>query len=341
VSNEQRASISRRGFVRRTGLAAGGLLLGATASTATAADPPKEATTPSVGIGNLPRRVLGRTGAEVTAMSLGTAPCGLCPKILPPEIADIVNYALDLGITFVDTAPAYKQSEEGVGLALGSRRKQIFLATKVMEDTVEAAEESLAKSLELLKTDCIDLVYYHSVGSHDVPRAMEPDGVFTWLVKQKQAGKFRFLGISGHHKPGMFAQLIETDEVDVLMTVVNFVDRHTYRFEETVLPLAQKHNTGIVAMKVFGGAKKAAGSYGNPDCPPELDLKHLDLAVRYSLSTPGVAVLNLGVHNKEQVKKNVDMVKNFQPLTEPQYAEALALGKPLAQTWGEHFGPVA
>ncbi len=341
MSNDKRASISRRGFVRRTGLATGGLLLGAAASTAPAAEKPKETKAPTARIEDFPRRVLGRTGEEVTAISLGTAPCGLCPKILPLQIADIVNYALDLGITFIDTAPAYKQSEEGVGLALGRRRKEIFLATKVMADTVAEAEESLSKSLQLLKTDYVDLVYYHSVGSHDVPKAMEPDGVFTWLLKQKKAGKFRFLGISGHHKPGRFAQLLETDEVDVLMTVVNFVDRHTYGFEETVLPLARKHNTGIVAMKVFGGAKKKAGSYGNPECPPELDLKHLDLAVRYALSTPGVAVVNLGVHNKEQVKKNVEMVKNLKPLTEQEYARTLALGKPLAKDWGEHFGPVS
>ena len=341
MSNDKRASISRRGFVRRTGLATGGLLLGAAASTAPAAEPSKETKAPRAEIGDLPRRVLGRTGEEVTTISLGTAPCGLCPKILPPEIADIVNYALDLGITFIDTAPAYKQSEEGVGMALGRRRKEIFLATKVMEDTVAEAEESLTKSLELLKTDYVDLVYYHSVGSHDVPKAMEPDGVFTWLVKQKKAGKFRFLGISGHHKPGMFAQLLQTDEVDVLMTVINFVDRHTYGFEEKVLPIAQKHDVGIVAMKVFGGGRKSAGSYGNPDCPPELDLKHLDLAVRYALSTPGVAVVNLGVHKKEQVEKNVEMVKNFTALTEREYARTLAVGKPLAKEWGQHFGPVA
>ena len=63
-------------------------------------------------------------------MTLGTAPCGLCPDIPPKEIAKIINYAVDQGITSIDTAPAYKQSEEGIGLALGSRRKEVFLASK-------------------------------------------------------------------------------------------------------------------------------------------------------------------------------------------------------------------
>ncbi len=333
MSNKKISGVSRRTFVRQGGLLAGGMLMAGKGSAA--ADD-----TPAPVSGPLPLRVLGRTGAKVTAMTLGTAPCGLCPDIPPAEIAKIIDYAVEQGITSIDTAPAYKQSEEGIGLALGSRRKEVFLASKVMEDTVEDAEKSLAKSLRLLKTDCLDLVYYHNVGGHDVPKAMESDGVFSWLVKQKKAGKFRFLGISGHNKPGDFAQLLETGEVDVLLTLVNFVDRHTYGFEENVLPIARERNIGIVAMKVFGGARKSAGSYGNPKAPPELDVEHLELAVRYAMSTPGVNTVNLGVHNMDQVRKNIEMVRNCGPLTADDQDKIAALGKELAPKWGEHFGPV-
>jgi predicted aldo/keto reductase-like oxidoreductase len=334
MSHEKGTNLSRRTFVHRSGLLAGGMLLGA--GHQAAAD---EA--PAAVSGPLPLRVLGRTGAKVTAMTLGTAPCGLCPTIPPSEIAKIVNYAVDQGITSIDTAPAYKQSEEGIGLALGKRRKDIFLASKVLADTVEEAEKSLAKSLRLLKTDCIDLVYYHNVGSHDVPKAMAEDGVFSWLVKQKQAGKFRFLGISGHNMPGLYSQLLETGEVDVLLTIINFVDRHTYGFEEKVLPIARERNVGIVAMKVFGGARKSAGSYGNPKAPPELGVEHLELAVRYAMSVPGVNTLNLGVHNMEQVRQNIEMVRNCQPLSADDREKLASLGQELAVKWGEHFGPVA
>ena len=189
----------------------------------------------------------------------------------------------------------------------------------------------------LLKTDCLDLVYYHNVGSHDVPKAMESDGVFSWLVKQKKAGKFRFLGISGHNKPGDYAQLLETDEVDVLLTLVNFVDLHTYGFEEKVLPIARERNIGIMAMKVFGGAKKSAGSYGNAKAPPELDVEHLELAVRYAMSVPGVNTLNLGVHNMEQVRQNIEMVRNCGPLTADDRNKIAVLGKELSPKWGPAF----
>lgn len=334
MSAEKSSHLSRRTFVRQSGLLAGGMLLAGNRSAVADDTPPPVS-------GPLPLRTLGRTGAKVTAMTLGTAPCGLCPDIPPTEIAKIVDYAVDQGINSIDTAPAYKQSEEGIGLALGSRRKEIFLASKVLADTLEEAEESLSNSLRLLKTDCIDLVYYHQVGSHDVPKAMESDGVFSWLVKQRKAGKFRFLGISGHNMPGLYQQLLETGEVDVLLTIINFVDRHTYGFEEKVLPIAREKNIGIVAMKVFGGARKAAGSYKNPKAPPELDVEHLELAVRYAMSTPGVNTLNLGVHNMEQVRKNIEMVRNCQPLTPEDQDKLAALGKELAPKWGEHFGPVA
>lgn len=334
MSNPQRRVISRRTFVRNTGLTAGGLL--AVGGSLPAAEPAPTA----VAAEPIPTRMLGRTNVPIATFTLGTAPMGISPTIPPKEIAGIIDFAIDVGVTSIDTAPMYQQAEEGIGLALGRRRKDVFLATKVFANTVAEAEKSLATSFELLKTDYFDLVYYHSIGSRNLEGTMEPGGVYDWLVKQKKAGKYRFLGISGHQKPGRFPQFLETGEVDVLLTVVNFVDRHTYNFEDRVLPVARKHNVGIVAMKVFGGARKKAGGYANSNAPPELDVAHLESAVRYALGTPGVATLNLGAHKKEQIRQNVDMVRRFKPLDPAEQDELASLGKKLAATWGPHFGPI-
>lgn len=328
MSSEQRSTVSRRAFVRQTGLLAGAALLGAPAAGAAAE---------SGGGGipeGIPRRVLGRTNVPVTLFTLGTAPCGDMP---PAEIAKLVNIALDEGVNAVDTSEKYNNSQEGVGLALGKRRKDVFLSTKVFANAIAEAEESLAKSIKLLKTDYFDLLYYHSLGNLDIRRAMEPDGVFTWLVKQKKAGKCRFLGISGHNIPSRFPQFLETGEVDVLLAAVNFVDRHTYNFEEQVLPVAQKHNVGIVAMKVYGGS--AGMNYKTPK-GPQIAAEHVPAALRYALSLPGVATANLGVHTAEQIRHNVQMVKDFKPLAEEEQTKLLGIGKELAANWGEHFGPV-
>ena len=121
-------------------------------------------------------------------------------------------------------------------------------------NSIADAEKSLAKSIKLLKTDYFDVLYYHGLGNLDITRAWEADGVFTWLLKQKKAGKCRFVGVSGHNLAARFPRFLESGEVDVVLAIVNFADRHTYHFEEEVLPVARKHNVGIVAMKVFGGA---------------------------------------------------------------------------------------
>ncbi len=337
MSHETSQPISRRAFVRSTGLLAGGLMVG---SRAASADEPKAspaATTPS---GPWPTRVLGKTNVPVTIMTLGTAPCGLCPKIPQKDIADVVNYAIDQGITSIDTAPAYIKSEEAIGMALGARRKEVFLATKALANTVEEAEKSFSKSLKLLKTDFVDLLYYHSIGAQDLKGTFEPDGVFTWLVKQKKAGKCRFIGISGHNRPGRFPQFLTTGEVDVLLCTINFVDRHIYNFEESVVAVAKKHNVGVVAMKVFGGARREGGAYSSPESISEMPIEHLSTAVRYALSIPGVATLNLGVRNKEQVQKNIEMVRAFKPLDETEQEKTAALGKELAAKWGPRFGPL-
>lgn len=332
MSDDKRERMSRRGFVRGASAAA----WGATVGSVSAAERPA-----ATGSGDLPRRVLGKTGLKVTCMTLGTAPCGIAKTIAPEGVARVVNQALDQGINFVDTSPGYGNAEEGVGLGLGRRRKQIFLATKVRADTVGDAEKKLARSLATLKTDYVDVLYFHDLGDRDVERARDPDGVFTWLLKQKQAGKCRFVGISGHNLPGRFPVFLETGQVDVIMVTINFVDRHTYAFEEKVLPIARKHKVGIFAMKVFGGPDPKSGSWGNPKAKPYVGQERVELAIRYALSTPGVTAANLGVHNVEQVRQNVGIVRRFRPLSPEERKRLAKLGGELAGQWGDHFGPVS
>ncbi|MGQ9575147.1 MAG: aldo/keto reductase [Thermoguttaceae bacterium] len=328
MSDKRSHGISRRKFVYQGGILAGTAVWQGASMAAPASEP-----------GTLPERVLGRTGVSVTIMTLGTAPCGLARPHNPRNVADCVNAAIDLGINAIDTAPAYAVAEEGVGLGLGQRRKQVFLSTKLMADEVAQAEKIFSNSLKMLKTDYVDLLYFHHIPDRNLPIARNPDGVFTWLLKQKKAGKARFVGISGHNQPPKFIDLLDSGEVDVLLTVVNFVDRHTYNFEQKVLPVARKHNVGVVAMKVFGGAKD--GNYADPNCPPKLDTQYLDLAVRYALGVPGVATLDIGCHNADQIRKNVAMASRAAPLSDEELARVEALGKRLAASWKDHLGPVA
>jgi len=338
MSEEKQSSyISRRGFIQRAPAA----VLAAGAVTASAAETPvRQADRP------LPRRVLGRTKLEVTCMALGTAPCGMSMAITPAQVGEIVKTALDLGVNYVDTAPGYGNAEEGIGRVLGKRREQIILGTKIYADDVAKAEKMFAGSLKDLKTDCVDLLYFHQIGDRNVEKARGPDGVFTWILKQKQAGKCRFVGVTSHNRPGRVAAFLETGQVDVLMVPVNFVDNFTYGYEKDVLPLARKQNIGIVAMKVFGGpALKATGKWSwrweDPNNKANVGESNVEIAIRYGLSTPGVATANLGVHKPEQVRQNVKHVAAFRPLSDGEREKLAKIGRQWAGKWGEHYGPVA
>ena len=89
-------------------------------------------------------------------------------------------------------------------------------------------------------------------------------------------------------------------------------------------------------MKVFGGAARM--DYKN-STRAQIDSQHVPLALRYALSTPGVVSANLGVNTVEQIRHNVQMIKDFRPLSPEETARAVDLGRGLAAKWGEHFGP--
>jgi hypothetical protein len=323
--------LSRRSFIQGAGAVGGGALLTANHGDAQEA----------IATLNLPQRVLGRTNQKVSALALGTWPCGRSQDVDTAAVTRLVNEALDLGINFVDTAHNYGKAEDGIGKALGRRRDQVFLATKVWADDAESAQQSLEESLHALQTDHFDLVYLHSVGNRDVEKAMSDDGALTYLLKQKEAGKTRFVGISGHSRVETFVPIIETGKIDVVMMAMNFVDRHIYGFEEKVLPVAIRHKVGVACMKVFGGIRGGFGAADGPNPGPQMDPRYVQQAIRYAMGLPGVATLVIGPHTIEHLRQNVDFVSNYEPLSDEERSELSDLGRRLAGQWGEHYGPVA
>ena len=330
MTRDQRSELSRRSFLHGVGALGGGTLLAT-----------REASAQSSASAPLPRRVLGKTGQSVSTLALGTWPCGRSQDLDVAGVSDLVNEAIDLGINLIDTAHNYGKAEEGIGRALGGRRDQVFLTTKVWADDASGARDSFEESLRALRTDYVDLIYLHSVGNRDVGKAMSDDGALTYLLRQKEAGKARFVGISGHSKVETFVPVLESGNVDVVMMAMNFVDRHVYGFEDKVLPVANRHNVGVACMKVFGGIRGGFGVADGPNPGPQLDPRYLKQAVRYALGLPGVATLVIGPHTREQLRDNVRMVSGYEPLTDAERTELADLGRRFANQWGEHYGPVA
>jgi predicted aldo/keto reductase-like oxidoreductase len=216
----------------------------------------------------------------------------------------------------------------------------VFLVTKVWVETAAEAEKSLEESLRTLKVDHVDLVHIHHVGGKNLDRVLASDGVLAYLVKQKAAGRLRFIGVSGHARPGRFVRMLETDQIDVVMAVMNYADRNIYDFEGTVLPECRRRNVGVVAMKVYagivGGFPNHRKAWVGCNTPPEF----LPQALAYALDLPGVSVANVGPFTFDEAVRNVELAREYKPLGEGEREALLARGKELAQKLGPRYGPV-
>lgn len=136
---------------------------------------------------------LGRTNIAATGVSFGALPI---QRISLEDAGRILRRAYDAGVTFFDTARAYSDSEEKIGAALAPVRKNITLAGKTMGKTGEAVTRDLEKSLEQLRTDCIDLLQIHNPATVPVPD--DGTGRYEAMLKAKEQGKIRFIGLTNH-----------------------------------------------------------------------------------------------------------------------------------------------
>ena len=325
--------ISRRKFL-------GSIIAGTTAAITLpnlAAESKEE--TSKLTVHTLPKRVLGRTKEKVTILGLGTAPVGEGPIDVQQGIR-IFAEAIDRGVTYIDTARIYGNAEEILGHLVPKRRDRLFVVTKVSAHTAEKAEQHLSTSLRKLQTDHVDLVHIHSIGSKNIDRVLAKDGALNYLLKQKETGKVRFIGISGHNRPANFVRMLQTNQIDVVMCVMNYADRNIYDFESKVLPEARKRNVGCVAMKVYVGIKGGFRNHRSGHIGCVTKPAHLPQALSYALDLKGVSVAVVGPYTAEQAIQNVKFARTYAPLSEKQRAELLALGKKLAPDIGPRYGPV-
>ena len=245
-------------------------------------------------------------------------------------------------MTYFDTAPefaGYGKAQEQLGYLLRERRKEVFLVTKCWEPHGNDALKLLQRNLRELQTDYADLVFVHSVGADkmDPKIVFGRRGCYPALMKAKANGLAKYVGFSGHNRQGRFVDAIKNFKVDALLNAVNFVDHHTYNFEQEVWPLANKKQVGLIAMKVFGGENKKERSGLSHSMMPR---RFLEMAFRYALSQPGIASAVIGMATRAELHQNIQWAKNFKAITSREAAKLREIGKQFAKNWGPHFGPV-
>jgi aryl-alcohol dehydrogenase-like predicted oxidoreductase len=285
----------------------------------------------------LPQKTLGRTGIKVPLIGLGTAPAGFRKE---KEAVTFFNQCIDSGITYLDSAPesgGYGKAQTFLGHVLKTRRKEVFVITKVHEPDGEKGLKVLKQNLAELQIEQSDLVYAHSIGADKMaPEAIySKTGLCKALEKAKKDGLTRFLGVSGHNRPGRFLTAVKEWDFDVMMNAVSIVARHIYDFESKVWPEAAKKNVALVAMKVFGGAGKSGVAKG-ARLPDELK----QLALRYALGLPQVSVVVVGIHDEVELKQDLEWARAHKPLSADELRDLEKPTKALAAKWGKVYGEV-
>lgn len=192
-------------------------------------------------------RKLGKTGLEVSEVGFGGIPI---MRLTADEAVQVLRHALDRGVTFYDTANAYNDSEEKMGLAFAGQRDKVVIATKTMKRDAAGALAHLEQSLRSLRTDYIDLYQLHQVSQEQAWQMIAgPGGALEALVKAKQQGKIRHIGITSHSLP-MAVKLIKTGLFATVQFPFNYIETAA---RDELFPIACDMGLGIIAMKPFAG----------------------------------------------------------------------------------------
>jgi predicted aldo/keto reductase-like oxidoreductase len=251
----------------------------------------------------IPRRALGKTGVAVTVFGLGGEGV-LRTHGRTKEAVRVIERALDQGVSYCDTAPAYAQSMDYYGAALGERRQQIFLASKTHERTRDGSLRLLDDSLRRLRTDHLDLWQLHDLRtSDDLKRIFAKGGALEALLQARAEGRVRYLGLTGHHDPAILLEAMRRFAFDTMLVALNAADVHRLSFSKTVLVEARAQNMGVIAMKTL-----AAGRL--------LDVLSTAEALGYAWSLPGVSLAIVGCSTISEVDENAKCAREFQALPE-------------------------
>lgn len=187
---------------------------------------------------------LGRTGITVNKNGFGALPI---QRVSADYAGKLLRKAFDAGITYFDTARAYTDSEEKIGLALSDVRDKIFIATKTMSTTVEGFWEQLETSLRLLKTDYIDVYQFHNPPF--CPKPGDGSGLFEAMLEAKKQGKIRFIGLT-NHRLNVAEEAVRSGLYDTLQFPFCYLATEK---DTALVDLCKEQNVGFISMKGLSG----------------------------------------------------------------------------------------
>lgn len=269
------------------------------------------------------KRRLGDTDMSVSVLGFGGSEIGYEQAPLA-SVSRLLNGALDAGVNVVDTAECYVTSEELIGKAIGSRRRDYYLFTKCGHERgwgegdwrSASLSRSLERSLKRLKTDHVDLLQLHSCSEAELRKGE----VIEFLKRARQRGQTRYIGYSGDSRAALYA--VDCGEFDTLQTSINIADQEAL---DLTLPRARQRHMGVIAKRPLAnvawgnGTRPPRNSYGYPYWQRlqklEYDFLRGDLgestaiALRFVLSVPGVHSAIVGTTKPGRFSQNAEALQ--------------------------------
>ena len=268
----------------------------------------------------------GSTGLTASILGYGAAPAAF----LKSDAVDVINFLLDNGVNLIDTATGYPGSHEFIGDNFSHRRKDFILVSKCGNkvqgsDAPLWSEElitySIERALQTLKTDHLDVMLLHSCDL----KTLEKGEAVGALVKAREAGKIRFAGYSGDNEAATYAA--KMPEIAVIETSVNIVDQRNIG---GAIAAARAQNLAVLAKRPIANAcwkdlESQPGMYKNYAATytkrlAEMDIEPSDfgfkgpadwpeIALRFTLSQPGVCTAIVGTTSKANAQKNLEIAE--------------------------------
>lgn len=187
---------------------------------------------------------LGKTKITVNKNGFGAL---LVQRVSVEEAGTLLKKAFNHGITFFDTARAYSDSEEKLGLAFEGIREKIYIATKTAADTAEGFRRDLEESLRLLKTDYIDLYQFHNPAV--CPKPGDGSGLYEAMLEARERGTVRHIGIT-NHRLHVAAEAVESGLYETLQFPFSYLASEK---ELELVEACKAADMGFIAMKALSG----------------------------------------------------------------------------------------
>jgi aryl-alcohol dehydrogenase-like predicted oxidoreductase len=269
------------------------------------------------------KRRLGKTDMDVSVLGFGGSEIGY-ERASVETVTELLNSALDAGLNVIDTAECYYNSEELIGWAVSDRRKEFYLFTKCghphgMESGANWSKDSIlenvTRSLQRLRTDRLDLLQVHSSSEAELRKGEVIDALQT----ARDKGYTRYIGYSGDSRAAHFA--VESGAFDTLQTSINIADQEAI---DLAVPPACEKQMGMIAKRPIANAAWKTGHRPIDSYHHEYwerlrklnydflraDLnKSISIALRFTLSVPGVHTAIVGTKNPERWSENARLLE--------------------------------